>query len=243
MIQLGSVPFCTLFYFSLLLQSMIRLAILASANGTNAQAIIEAVRAGKLDADVKVVLTNKEDAGVIERARKLGVPVEIVPSKGIRNRAEYDALVVETLKKYDVDTIALAGWMRILSEVFVNAYEGRILNLHPALLPSFKGATAIVDAYEHGVRVTGCSVHLVTPELDAGPVIIQAAVPVNGTVDELEAQIHRMEHRIFPQALQWFSEGRISLDGHKTIVAPAASDVKKIDYIEGCIISPPLEEK
>ena len=222
---------------------MIRLAILASANGTNAQAIIEAVRAGKLDADVKVVLTNKEDAGVIERARKLGVPVEIVPSKGIRNRAEYDALVVETLKKYDVDTIALAGWMRILSEVFVNAYEGRILNLHPALLPSFKGATAIVDAYEHGVRVTGCSVHLVTPELDAGPVIIQAAVPVNGTVDELEAQIHRMEHRIFPQALQWFSEGRISLDGHKTIVAPAASDVKKIDYIEGCIISPPLEEK
>lgn len=222
---------------------MIKLAILASANGTNAQAIIESVRSRRLDADVKVVLTNKEDAGVIERARKLGVPVEIVPSKGIRNRAEYDALVVETLKKYDVDTIALAGWMRILSEVFVNAYEGRILNLHPALLPSFKGATAIVDAYEHGVRVTGCSVHLVTPELDAGPVIIQAAVPVNGTVDELEAQIHRMEHRIFPQALQWFSEGRISLDGHKTIVAPAASDVKKIDYIEGCIISPPLEER
>ena len=222
---------------------MIRLAILASANGTNAQAIIEAVRAGKLDADVKVVLTNKEDAGVIERARRLGVAVEIVPSKGIRNRAEYDALVVETLKKYDVDTIALAGWMRILSEVFVNAYEGRILNLHPALLPSFKGATAIVDAYEHGVRITGCSVHLVTPELDAGPVIIQAAVPVKGTVGELEAQIHRMEHRIFPQALQWFSEGRIGVDGHKITVAPSACKVKKTDYLEGCLVSPALEEK
>ena len=222
---------------------MIKLAILASANGTNAQAIIESVRSNRLEADVKVVLTNKEDAGVIERARKLGVPVEIVPSKGIRNRAEYDALVVETLKKYDVDTIALAGWMRILSEVFVNAYEGRILNLHPALLPSFKGATAIVDAYEHGVRITGCSVHLVTPELDAGPVIIQAGVPVNGTVNDLEAQIHRMEHRIFPQALQWFSEGRISTEGHKVFVASAASNVKKIDYIEGCIVSPPLEEK
>ena len=102
--------------------TMIRLAILASANGTNAQAIIEAVRAGRLDADVKVVLTNKEDAGVIERARRLGVPVEIIPSKGHRNRAEYDALVVDALKKYDVDTIALAGWMRILSEVFVNAF-------------------------------------------------------------------------------------------------------------------------
>ena len=222
---------------------MIKLAILASANGTNAQAIIEAVRAGKLDADVKVVLTNKEDAGVIERARKLGVPIEIVPSKGYRNRAEYDALVVETLNKYDVDTIALAGWMRILSEVFVNAYQGRILNLHPALLPSFKGATAIVDAYEHGVRITGCSVHLVTPELDAGPVIIQAAVPVNGTVDELEAQIHRMEHRIFPQALQWFAEGRISVQGHKIIVAPATEQVKKTDYIEGCLVSPAIEEK
>lgn len=222
---------------------MLRLAILASANGTNAQAIIEAAQAGRLDADVSVVLTNKEDAGVIGRARRLGVPVEILPSKGHRNRAEYDALVVETLKRYDVDTIALAGWMRILSDVFVNAYDGRILNLHPALLPSFKGATAIVDAFEHGVRITGCSVHLVTPELDAGPVIIQAAVPVKGSVDELEAQIHRMEHRIFPQALQWFAEGRISVEGHKIIVAPAADSLKKTDYIEGCLVSPPLEEK
>lgn len=222
---------------------MLKLAILASANGTNAQAIIEAAQAGRLDADVSVVLTNKEDAGVIGRARRLGVPVEILPSKGHRNRAEYDALVVETLKRYDVDTIALAGWMRILSDVFVNAYDGRILNLHPALLPSFKGGTAIVDAFEHGVRITGCSVHLVTPELDAGPVIIQAAVPVKGSVDELEAQIHRMEHRIFPQALQWLAEGRISVEGHKIIVAPAADSLKKTDYIEGCLVSPPLEEK
>ncbi|MCQ2072122.1 MAG: phosphoribosylglycinamide formyltransferase [Bacteroidaceae bacterium] len=222
---------------------MIKLAILASANGTNAQAIIEAVREGRLDADVRVVLTNKEDAGVIARARKLGVPVEIVPSKGHRNRAEYDALVVAALEKYQVDTIALAGWMRILSEVFINAYEGRILNLHPALLPSFKGATAIDDAYASGVRITGCSVHLVTLELDAGPVIIQAGVPVNGTVDELEAQIHRMEHRIFPQALQWYAEGRIGLEGHKIFVAPAKGQVRKIDYIEGCIVSPALEEK
>ena len=216
---------------------------MASANGTNAQAIIEAVRDGILDADVRVVLTNREDAGVIARVRKFGIPVEIIPSKGHKNRAEYDSLVVETLRRYDVDTVALAGWMRILSEVFVNAFKGRILNLHPALLPSFKGATAIADAYEHGVRITGCSVHLVTPELDAGPVIIQAGVPVNGSVDELEAQIHRMEHRIFPQALQWYAEGRISLYGHKVTVAPAIGQVRKIDYLEGCIVSPPLEEK
>ncbi len=222
---------------------MIKIAILASANGTNAQAIIEAARDGRLDAEVAMVLTNKEDAGIIDRAAKYGIPVEIIPSKGHRNRAEYDALVVEALAKYNVDTIALAGWMRILSEVFVNAYSGRILNLHPALLPSFKGATAIADAYEHGVRITGCSVHLVTPELDAGPVIIQAAVPVNGTVEELEAQIHRMEHRIFPQALQWFAEGRIGVNGHKITVAPARHEVKKTNFIEGCLVSPALEEK
>ena len=222
---------------------MIKLAILASANGTNAQAIMEAVRDGRLDAQVEVVLTNKEDAGVIARARNFGIPVEVVPSKGHRNRAEYDTIVVDTLRKYEVDTIALAGWMRILSDVFVNAFEGRILNLHPALLPSFKGATAIADAYEHGVRITGCSVHLVTPELDAGPVIIQAAVPVVSSVDDLEARIHRMEHRIFPQALQWFAEGRISTEGHKIVVTPISGHVKKIDYIEGCLVSPALELK
>ena len=222
---------------------MIKLAILASANGTNAQAIMEAVRDGRLDARVEVVLTNKEDAGVIARARNFGIPVEVVPSKGHRNRAEYDTIVVDTLRKYEVDTIALAGWMRILSDVFVNAFEGRILNLHPALLPSFKGATAIADAYEHGVRITGCSVHLVTPELDAGPVIIQAAVPVVSSVDDLEARIHRMEHRIFPQALQWFAEGRISTEGHKIVVTPISGHVKKIDYIEGCLVSPALEIK
>ena len=222
---------------------MITLAILASANGTNAQAIIEAVRDRLLDARVAVVFTNREDAGVIARAHRFGIPVEIIPSKGHKDRAEYDALVVETLRRYHVDTVALAGWMRILSEVFVSAFEGRILNLHPALLPSFKGATAISDAYGHGVKITGCSVHLVTPELDAGPVIIQAAVPVNGTIDELEAQIHRMEHRIFPQALQWFAEGRISVDGHKVVVAPPRDMVEKIDYMEGCLVSPALEKK
>lgn len=220
---------------------MIRLAILASANGTNAQAIIEAVLAGRLNAEIAVVLTNKEDAGVIERARKYGLPMEIVPSKGYRSRVEYDSVVIERLRSYHVDTIALAGWMRILSEQFVMEYEGRILNLHPALLPSFKGATALDDAFEHGVRITGCSVHLVTAELDGGPLIIQAAVPINGTVEELVAQVHRMEHLIFPQALQWFAEGRISMQGHRIVVAPPCTPVMRTDYIEGCIVSPPLE--
>jgi phosphoribosylglycinamide formyltransferase-1 len=223
---------------------MIDLAILASANGTNAQAIIDATKSGKLKANVRVVLTNKPEAGVIERAKKAGIPVEIIPSRGYKNRREeYDTLVVEALRKYNVDTIALAGWMRILSSVFIDAYGGRIINLHPAILPSFKGHKGIEDAYAYGVKVTGCSVHLVVPELDAGPLIIQAAVPVKGSFDELEEQIHRMEHRILPQALQWFSEGRISLNGNVVKLKEPETECKKIDYIEGCLIWPPIEEK
>ena len=223
---------------------MIDLAILASANGTNAQAIIDATKSGKLKANVRVVLTNKPEAGVIEKAKKAGIPVEIIPSRGYKNRREeYDTLVVEALRKYNVDTIALAGRMRILSSVFIDAYGGRIINLHPAILPSFKGHKGIEDAYAYGVKVTGCSVHLVVPELDAGPLIIQAAVPVKGSLEELEEQIHRMEHRILPQALQWFSEGRISLNGNVVKLKEPETECKKIDYIEGCLVWPPIEEK
>ena len=223
---------------------MIDLAILASADGTNAQAIIDATKSGKLKANVRVVLTNKPEAGVIERAKKAGIPVEIIPSRGYKNRREeYDTLVVEALRKYNVDTIALAGWMRILSSVFIDAYGGRIINLHPAILPSFKGHKGIEDAYAYGVKVTGCSVHLVVPELDAGPLIIQAAVPVKGSLEELEEQIHRMEHRILPQALQWFSEGRISLNGNVVKLKEPETECKKFDYIEGCLVWPPIEEK
>ena len=222
---------------------MIDLAILASANGTNAQAIIDATKSGKLKANVRVVLTNKPEAGFIEKAKKAGIPVEIIPSRGYKNRREeYDTLVVEALRKYNVDTIALAGWMRILSSVFIDAYGGRIINLHPAILPSFKGHKGI-EAYAYGVKVTGCSVHLVVPELDAGPLIIQAAVPVKGSLEELEEQIHRMEHRILPQALQWFSEGRISLNGNVVKLKEPETECKKIDYIEGCLVWPPIEEK
>ena len=222
---------------------MIRLAILASGNGTNAEAILEAVRDGRLDADVRVILTNKPEAGVIERARRWSVPIEIIPSRGHKDRAEYDSLVVEALNRYNVDTIALAGWMRILSQVFLDAFPNRIINLHPAILPSFKGGTGIKDAYEYGVRISGCSVHLVCPELDNGPLIIQAAVPVCGTLEEFEAQVHRMEHRILPQALQWFSEGRLTLDGRKVILAESTRPVRRTDYIEGCLVSPAIEEK
>lgn len=222
---------------------MIALAILASGNGTNAEAILQAVCEGRLDADIRVILTNRPDSGVIERARRWNVPVEIIPSKNYKVRAEYDQLVVDALRRYNVDTIALAGWMRILSQVFLDAFPGRIINLHPAILPSFKGGTGIEDAYAYGVKISGCSVHLVCPELDGGPLIIQAAVPVRGTLDEFEAQVHRMEHRILPQALQWFSEGRISVEGRTVVISEAECKARKTDYIEGCLVSPALEER
>lgn len=218
-----------------------RIAILASQNGTNAQAIVEATRDGRLEAEVALILTNRANAGVVERARRLGIPIEVLPSKGVMNRAEYDARVVEVLSGYGVDTIALAGWMRILSDVFLEAYEGRIVNLHPAILPSFPGGTGIDDAYSYGVKIAGCSVHLVNGILDGGPIIIQAAVPVSGTRDELEERIHGMEHLIFPQALQWIAEGRLLADGHRTELLPPARPVEKTGTVDGCIICPPLE--
>lgn len=222
---------------------MLRLAILASGNGTNAQAIIEAVNSSKLDAEVKVVLTNKSDAGVIERARRYSISVEIIPSKGYTDRDMYDSIVIESLQKYEVDTIALAGWMRILSDTFLRAYGDRVINLHPAILPGFTGGKGLQDAYEYGVKLTGCTVHIVSSQLDSGPIIIQAAVPSSGTFDEIATRVHNMEHLIFPQALQWLSENRLSVEGRKVILSPSSNEVKKIDYIDGCLISPALEER
>lgn len=222
---------------------MIKLAILASGNGTNAQAILEAVQSGELQADVKVVLTNKPQAGVIARAQKFNVPVEIIPSKGIKDRDAYDAAVVECLEKYGVDTIALAGWMRILSNTFLDSFPDRIINLHPAILPSFTGGTGIQDAFDYGVKITGCTVHLVTPVLDAGPIIIQAGVPVGNDVDVLEAQIHRMEHMIFVQALKWFAQDRLSVSGRTVNLKPAGPGVTYCSVIEGCLVNPPIENQ
>lgn len=218
-----------------------RIAVLASLSGTNAQAIIEASRQGRLDAEVAVVLTNRPEAGVIERARRLGIPVEVVPSKGAPSREEYDRKVLEVLGKYNVDIIALAGWMRILSEPFLEAYRWRIINLHPAILPSFPGGTGIDDAFCYGVKLAGCSVHLVSPVLDGGPIVIQAAVPADCDRDTLEARIHKMEHLIFPQALQWMVQGRISVEGRVTSLAAPGKPVTQTSVVDGCLICPPLE--
>lgn len=222
---------------------MIKLAILASGNGSNAQAIFEATANNFLDAKIEVVITNKPKAGVISKAQNADIPVEIIPSKGFNNREEYDSLIIKALSNYNVDTIALAGWMRILSPFFINTFKGKILNLHPTILPSFTGADGIKDAFDYGVKITGCTVHFVNKELDAGPVIIQAAVPVCDNAEKTENLIHRMEHLIFQQALQWLSENRLTIKGRTVGIASSTKNIRYVNYIDGCIISPPLEEK
>lgn len=218
-----------------------RLAILASRNGTNAQAVLEHVRDGRIDAVVAVVVTNRPDAGVIARAESFGVPVEIVPSKGIADREEYDRTVLSVLSRYGVDIVVLAGWMRILSPIFVHEYEGRMLNLHPALLPSFTGGTGIDDAFQYGVKLAGCSVHLVSQVLDGGPIVIQAAVPVGDDRDEFEARVHDMEHLILPQAVNWMVQDRIRVDGRTVRITPSPKPVAQTDIVDGCLVCPPLE--
>lgn len=175
-----------------------RLAVLASGEGTNLQAILDD------GLPVAVVLTNRPDAGCIARAERAGVPVEVVPHEGWPSRRDYDAEVVRRLTRHEVDTVALAGFMRILTPLFLRAFAGRVVNVHPSLLPAFPGLHAIRQALGHGVKVTGVTVHLVDEGVDTGPILAQAAVDVHEGDDEaaLAARIHAVEHCLYPQVLR-----------------------------------------
>jgi phosphoribosylglycinamide formyltransferase-1 len=186
------------------------LGVLISGRGSNLQAILDAIRGGKLDARVGVVVSNVEGAPGLERARAAGVPTEVLSHKDYASRERYDEALVERLHAHDVDLVCLAGFMRLLSPVFVRAFRGRILNVHPSLLPSFPGLHAQRQALEHGVKVTGATVHFVDEELDHGPILLQSAVPVLEDDDEesLSARILEQEHRIYPEAIALVLEGQ-----------------------------------
>jgi phosphoribosylglycinamide formyltransferase-1 len=179
------------------------LGVLISGRGSNLQAILDAIREGTLHARVGVVLSNVADAPGLERARKAGVPAEFLSHKDYPSRERYDEALVERLRAHDVDLVCLAGFMRLLSPVFVRAYTGRILNVHPSLLPSFPGLCAQRQALEHGVKVSGATVHIVDEELDHGPILLQRAVPVLDGDDEesLSSRILEQEHQIYPEAI------------------------------------------
>ena len=199
---------------------MINLGILVSGSGTNLQAIIDAVSAKRLSAAVKAVISNKPDAKAIERAKKHHIPAFIVQENRFSSKEDYDTHLVEILKANSVDLVILAGFMRLLTPVFIRAFPMRIMNIHPALLPSFPGLNVQKKALEYGVKFSGCTVHFVDEAVDTGPIIIQAAVPVydNDTEETLAKRILKEEHKIYPQAIQLFAEGKLEIKGRRVFV-------------------------
>ena len=185
------------------------IAVFASGNGTNLQAIIEAASRGEIKAKVSLVVSDKNGAYALTRAKKAGIETFVLSPKGFKNREDYDREVIKRLKKKNINLIVLAGFMRLVSPYFVKEYRNKILNIHPALLPAFKGTHAIRDAFKAGVKETGVTVHFVDEELDHGPVILQETVAIekSDTPDTVEEKIHKIEHRLYPKAIQMFVEG------------------------------------
>jgi phosphoribosylglycinamide formyltransferase-1 len=198
---------------------MKRLGILLSGRGSNFEAIADNVAAGKIPAEIAVVISNRPEARGLEVARQRGLNAVCIPSKGMEREA-YDRLLIEELKKNRVDLICLAGFMRLLSAMFVREFPFRILNIHPSLLPAFPGLDAQHQALEHGVKISGCTVHFVDENLDAGPIIVQAAVPVlnNDTVETLSARILKEEHRIYTEAINIVLSGKFRIEGRRVIL-------------------------
>ncbi len=204
---------------------MINLAILVSGRGSNMEAILKSIKEGNIKADPKVVISNKRDARALSIARDYGVATEVVDDEGKKGVSwEFDRKILAILNKYDVTPdnglICLAGYMKILSPEFVRLFRNRIMNIHPALLPSFTGLNAQKQALEYGVKVTGCTVHFVDEGVDTGPIIIQRVVEVrdDDTLESLSARILEQEHIAYPQAVKLFSEGRLRIVGRRVFI-------------------------
>jgi phosphoribosylglycinamide formyltransferase-1 len=193
---------------------VIALGVLVSGSGTNLQSILDAIAAKRLDARVAVVVSNVGDAGALERARKAGVETVVVEHKGFADRQAFDAAVVEVLRARGVDVVVLAGFMRLVTPVLLGAFSGRVVNIHPALLPSFPGVHGPQQALAYGVRVAGCTVHFVDAGTDTGPIIAQEAVPVLDGDDEesLRLRILAREHELLPRVLQLIAQGRVHVE-------------------------------
>jgi phosphoribosylglycinamide formyltransferase-1 len=221
------------------MRSPIKVGVLASGGGTNLQAIIDAAEAGRIAAQVVVVISDREGAGCLERARRHGIDaVHVpVPPTGTEGWEAANRRIVAELRSRKVELVAMAGYMRKVTAEFLRAFPGAVMNIHPALLPSFPGAHGQRDANEYGVKLSGATVHFADEEFDSGPIIIQAAVPAlpEDTEETLAARILKVEHRIYPQAIQWFAEGRLRVQGRRVFLEGAP------DPGDQCLIWPPLE--
>src|SRR5215469_143686 len=216
----------------------VKLGVLISGTGTNLQAIINAIRRGDLKAEIRIVISNRADAQGLERARRHGVETAVIEHRKFASREDFDRAVLAALRERSVELVALAGFMRLLSSVMLDAFPGRIMNIHNSLLPSFPGIHGPKDAIEYGVKLAGCTVFFVTPGVDVGPVIIQAAVPVLSGDDEdrLAARILQQEHRIFPHAIALFQQGRLEIQGRRVVVKGDSGQPNSAP-----IVNPPIE--
>ena len=204
------------------MEKILKIGVLVSGSGTNLQSILDACTAGELKARVVCVISNNADAYALERARIAGVPALHLDHRAHSGREAYDQALVATLREFGVELVAMAGFMRIITPVLLDAFPMAVMNIHPALLPAFPGLHAQRQALEYGVKVAGCTVHLVDPGTDTGPIIIQAPVPIldNDTEQTLSARIQKEEHRVYPEAIRLFAEGRLKVQGRKVAVSP-----------------------
>lgn len=196
---------------------MIKLGVLASGQGTNLQAIIDASLKREIEAEVSVVISDKRDAYALKRAEEHSIPAFFINRENFSSKEEYEREIVKGLQRYEVDLVILAGYMRVVGKEFVKEYKGRMMNIHPALLPSFPGLEAWEQAHNYGVKVSGVTVHFVEEGVDTGPIILQRAVEVkeNDTPDSLLQRIHQEEYKIYPQAIQLFAQGKLKIEGRR----------------------------
>ncbi|HEY6394513.1 MAG TPA: phosphoribosylglycinamide formyltransferase [Candidatus Binataceae bacterium] len=216
----------------------VKLGVLISGDGTNLQAIIDAITRGELQAEVRLVVSNRADAYGLERARAAGIETRVIEHRRFATRENFDREVASALHERSVELVVCAGFMRLVSGVMLAAFPNRILNTHNALLPSFPGIHGPRDAIEYGVKIAGCTVFFVTEGVDVGPIIVQAAVPVLPDDDEhrLAERIKTVEHRIYPHAIRLYQQGRLEIQGRKVIIKDAPSGGNP-----GSLVNPPIE--
>ena len=216
---------------------MVNLGVLVSGSGSNLQAIIDNMEAGRLDARIKIMISNVPDVFALERAKKHNIPSLVIRHKEYKKREDFDQKIVETLQAHGVELVVLAGYMRVVTSVLLRAFPMRVMNIHPALLPAFPGTHVWQAEVDYGVKFAGCTVHFVDEGTDTGPIIIQAVVPVydDDTAETLNARILKQEHKIFSQAIQLYAEGRLKIQGRHVLTEsfPKAPDA--------FMINPPVE--
>lgn len=205
------------------MSKLLRIGVLASGSGTNLQAIIDRCHEGSIAAEIAVVITNNPGAGALDRASKAGIPTLCINHRDFTERESFDLAVVKALQEAGVELVALAGFMRIITQTFIDAFPERIINIHPALLPSFPGLNVQQQAIDYGARFSGCTVHFVDGGVDTGPIILQAVVPIlpGDTAESLAARILEQEHKAYPRAIQLIAEGRVHVSGRQVNINPA----------------------